>query len=167
MPSDERWPLWADIRRLSSTVSLPWLLMEDLNTTLFHDERVEGGVIVPSEIEELSSVLEDIEVMDMKFSGQRLTWCNNQEAENKMYCKLDRVLVNKEWFYIFPMAETFFLDRSSSDHCPSIVRMFNDSPKGKHVFRYCNFWSKDDNFLSFVQQAWNTEVQGTPMYVLV
>lgn len=84
-----------------------------------------------------------------------------------MYCKLDRVLISKEWFSKFPMVETFFLKRSSSDHCPSIIRFFNHSAQGKHVFKYCNFWASDDNFLSLVQQAWNTTVQGTPMYVSV
>lgn len=66
---NERTPLWANVRRLSTTVTLPWLIMGDLNTTLFHDERVRGGMIVPADLEELYSVVEDIEVMDMKFSG--------------------------------------------------------------------------------------------------
>lgn len=164
---DERVGLWEDLRRIASGVNLPWMIMGDFNTTLFYDERIRGGNIVDSDLRELTSFTEDVEVMDMKYSGQRLTWCNNQEGRDRMYCKLDRVLMNRDWFNSYPLAEATFLNRSSSDHCPSIVRFYDNTSQGKHIFRYCSFWATDESFLRLVQQAWSTEFQGTPMYVLV
>lgn len=162
-----RTALWTDLRRIGDTVSLPWLLLGDFNTTLFLDERIRGGVTVPADVGELSSFTEDMELMDMKATGQIFTWCNNQQNEDRMYCKLDRVLINRTCFNRFPLAEAIFLERSASDHSPSIVRFHDAVVRGRHIFRFCNYWISDSRFIDIVKQAWNIEIKGTPMYIIV
>lgn len=165
--TEERESLWAALRRISLSITGPWMLLGDLNTTLLYDEKIKGGEVLNTDTEELASFVEAAEVLDMKYTGHRLTWCNNREGLERMYCKLDRVLINSAWFNRFPLAETIFLDRSSSDHSPSLVRLHDLATQGKHIFKYCNFWSKNEQFMPLVSQAWSTSLYGTPMYILV
>lgn len=69
--------LWRDLKQLSNSISKPWVLMGDLNTTLFQDERIKNGQFIISNTSELQSFVQDVNVRDIKFSGIRLTWCNN------------------------------------------------------------------------------------------
>lgn len=68
LPS-ERAPLWDDLKVISASVNLPWLLMGDFNTTLLYDERIKGGVINDSDTSELSSFVQEADVMDLRFTG--------------------------------------------------------------------------------------------------
>lgn len=166
LPS-EREPLWADMLRNDSSVALPWLILGDLNTTLFYDEKVKGGTILDSDTAELSTFVQEAEVMDLRYTGKKLTWCNNHDGLDRLYCKLYRALINNLWLDVFGNSEARFLERSSSDHSACVANLHVDLPKGKHIFRYCNFWSSDEKFLDIVQRAWQQNVQWTPMFILV
>ncbi|GLU24015.1 hypothetical protein SLE2022_399860 [Rubroshorea leprosula] len=58
-------------------------------------------------------------------------------------------------------------DLQFSDHSPSLVTvdvLMNEKPR---PFRFCNAWSKDENFLDLVREAWSVDIQGCPMFVVV
>lgn len=87
--------------------------------------------------------------------------------QDRLYCKLDRVLINSYWFNRFSHVEAQFLPSGTSDHSPCVVRMQNAHPTGRSMFRYCSLWSKDEQFQIIVNQAWQTPVSGTPMFRFV
>lgn len=157
--------LWQSLRQLSRGISEPWVLMGDLNTTLFYDERIKNGHFVDCNISELQTVVHDLELLDMKYTGIKYTGCNNHEIPDRLYCKLDRVLVNSHWFSAFDQVESQFLPYDTSDHSPCIIRMGPMQSTGNHIFRYCNISSKDENFSSIVNEAWRNNFTGTPMYI--
>lgn len=95
----------------------------DFNTTLVQEERVRNGMNVPSSTAELQSLLADTRLVDLRSTGNYLTWCNNQHGEDRMYCKLDRVLVNSLWVSNYDNSQVLFLAAGISDHSPSLVKL--------------------------------------------
>lgn len=107
--------------------------------------------------------MEDLNIVDLRYTGCKLTWCNNQDYETRIHCKLDRAMVN-EWPSRFDAAEAIFLPHETSDHSPCLVRTKQDVFLGNHLFRFCKMWIKNPSFLEIISSAWNTSVSGTPMY---
>lgn len=165
MPA-EREPLWQDIRDLATQIQSPWIVMGDLNSTLLHDERLKNGVIVDSDTTELQSLSFDTGLLDLRYSGVRLTWCNNHMDQSRLYCKLDRAMVNSLWSDTFYTSEAIFLPSGISDHSPCVVRMINHCTQGKYMFKFCDFWTTDPRFNDLIKEAWSEDVVGTPMFVL-
>lgn len=161
-----RVPLWTDLQSIRATINEPLIILGDFNTTLFLDERVKCGEIDNQSTTELRTVVDALNVKDLKYSGMKLNWCNNH-VEDRLYCKLDRALINFEWLQSFPLSEAQFRPLISSDHSPCVVR-FNDGVwKENYMFKYCNMWSLDPNFRNVVSKAWTVQVEGTPMFRLI
>lgn len=108
----------------------------------------------------------DTEMMDLRYSGVHLTWCNKHENEDRMYAKLDRAIVNGFWYSMFENSEAIFLHLVVSEHSPCMVKLNMADQPIKHVFRFCDMWVQDENFLQLVREAWDEPVNGTPMYRL-
>lgn len=160
----ERVSLWADIRSISGGINEPWIIVGDLNTTLYSDERIQHGNPVEYNTSELSSLVEDLGIVDLRYTGCKLTWCNNHDYETRLYCKLDRALVNDEWLNRFDASEAIFLPPETSDYCPCLIRTRQDIFMGNYLFRFCNMWIKNPNFSNILATSWATPIIGTPMY---
>lgn len=158
--------LWTNLQNIGASITDPWIIMGDLNTTLFCDERVRSGVVVNQSTAELRGVVDALNVKDLKYNGMKLTWCNNHTVD-RLYCKLDRALINLEWVQSFPFSEAQFLPPLSSDHSPCIIRMHTVKRRENYMFKYCKMWSLDPEFKNAVSRACSVQVEGTPMYCLV
>lgn len=166
--TQERVTLWSDIRSIGAKFREPWIIAGDLNTTLLYDERVRNGSIVPCDVSELATLVEDIEVVDLRYTSCKLIWCNNHgDVENRLYCKLDKALVNEAWLHSYDAAEAIFLPPQNSDHNPCLIKVKPDVFLGNHIFRFCNMWLKDLSFPTIFTNAWNTAISGTHMYKVV
>ncbi|GLU13077.1 hypothetical protein SLE2022_297240 [Rubroshorea leprosula] len=131
------------------------------------EERVKPSGVVWGDTSELKDFVSRMEVFDLQFSGAFFTWSNKQGENDRLWCKLDRVMANSSWVSAFPNTSVVFLNPQSSDHSPSLVTvdvLMNEKPM---PFRFCNAWSKDENFLDLVREAWSVDVQGCPMFVVV
>lgn len=162
----DRVPLWRDIRRFG-IIADPWIIVGDLNTTLFPDEPMRKDLMVEGDLSELVSLVEDLSLVDLRYTGNRLTWCNNREGDSRLYCKLDRAMVNAKWLSMFDTAEAIFLAPGTFDHCPCLIRMRQEVVFGNHIFRFCDMWAKDSAFQGIISSCWNVVLKGTPMFRLV
>ncbi|GLT38165.1 hypothetical protein SLA2020_124300 [Shorea laevis] len=163
---DGRVALWDQVRSLD-VVNMPWIISGDFNTTLHYGERVKFSGVVWGDTFELKDLVSRMEVCDLQFLGAFFTWCNKQRENDRLWCKLDRVMANLAWVSAFPNTSVVFLNPQSSDHSPSLVTvdvLLNDKPR---PFRFCNAWSKDKNFLDLIREAWSLDIQGCPMFVVV
>ncbi|GLU12746.1 hypothetical protein SLE2022_294050 [Rubroshorea leprosula] len=163
---DGRVALWEQFRALD-VANVPWIISRDFNTTLHYGERVKLSGVVWGDTFELQQFVSRMEVFDLQISGAFFTWCNKQGENDKLWCKLDKVMANSTWVSAFPNTSVVFLNLQSSDHSPSLVTMdllMNDEPK---PFRFCNAWSKDERFLGLVSEVWSSDIQGCPMFVVV
>ncbi|GKV42356.1 hypothetical protein SLEP1_g49767 [Rubroshorea leprosula] len=163
---DGRVALWDQVRALD-VENVPWIISGDFNTTLNYGERVKPSGVIWGDTSELKDFVSRMEVFDLQFSGAFFTWSNKQGENDRLWCKLDRVMANSTWVSAFPNTSVIFLNPQSSDHSPSLVTvdvLMNKKPK---PFRFCNAWSKDETFLDLVREAWSVDIQGCPMFVVV
>lgn len=70
--AQERISLWSDIRSID-VMPNPWIIARDMNTTLFPDVRVKNGAMIDSDLSELTSVVEDLSLLDLRYSRNKLT----------------------------------------------------------------------------------------------
>ncbi|GKU98349.1 hypothetical protein SLEP1_g11364 [Rubroshorea leprosula] len=163
---DGRVALWDQVRALD-VENVPWIISGDFNTTLNYGERVKPGGVVWGDTSELKDFVNRMEVFDLQFSCAYFTWSNKQRENDRLWCKLDRVMANTTWVSAFPNTSVVFLNPQSSDHSPSLVSvdvLMNEKPR---PFRFFNAWSKDENFLDMVREAWSVDIQGCPMFVVL
>ncbi|GKV11183.1 hypothetical protein SLEP1_g22456 [Rubroshorea leprosula] len=163
---DGRVALWDQVRALD-VENVPWIISGDFNTTLNYGERVKPSGVVWGDTSELKDFVSRMEVFDLQFSSAFFTWSNKQGENDRLWCKLDRVMANSTWVSTFPNTSVVFLNPQSSDHSPSLVivdELMNEKPR---PFRFCNAWAKDENFLDLVREGWSVDIQGCPMFVVV
>lgn len=151
--AEERVSLWSDIRAMSASVTIPWLLTGDMNTTLSVDDRMKNGVIFPCDTSELRNLTVNLQLQDLRYTGCRLTWNNNHSGANRLFCKLDRALVNDLWLHMFENSSATFYVPGPSDHSPCLINWNLDIGRRKSIFRFCTMWTKDPRFLPLVEEA--------------
>lgn len=137
---DERIPLWQELLAIGQNMTKPWAVVGDLNTILFQTEKLRNGDYTQVNTSELQEFCQSAAISDLTFSGNLLTWCNQQAGPNRTYCKLDRVLVNDQWIHKFPHSAAVFLNPGISDHSPGLVSVFEDYWGGPRAFKYCDMW---------------------------
>lgn len=110
--------LWNDLLHLKQSITLPWIVMGDLNVVLSSDEKMleDGSVAVVTN--ELREAIEQTELVDLKYYGQHFTWSNGHT-----WCKLDRMLVNGTWLATYANSYARFDSFGVLDHSPMLVRL--------------------------------------------
>ena len=53
-----------------------------------------------------------------------------------------------------------------SDHALAFITFGVPSSTGFTPFKFFSFWAEHKDFLKWVEEAWNQDVQGVPMYKL-
>ena len=149
--------------------SKPWILMGDFNTTRFASEKNGGNMNIDTAMEEFHECLFNMEIVDMPFIGPLFTWINRRAGDQSVARKLDRSLQNESSLDTYPNAVTEFLNPGLFDHFPLIVNLnytLGSCKKKIFPFNFFNFWADHPAFLDLVEDAWNLEVYGAPMYRL-
>ncbi|XP_074304562.1 uncharacterized protein LOC141639300 [Silene latifolia] len=162
---NDRAPLWGHLRRIAGTIDGPWAIAGDFNCVLAANKRV-GGNVPSSEMEPFRDCVADCGVLDIAATGALYTWNNKQQPEERIYSRLDRVLVNKDWCDHLQDLYAHFLPEGMYDHTPCIVST-NKQVQGKRSFKYFNMWGGSKDFIPMVRSTWQSKVVGTPMFKLV
>ncbi|KAL9668448.1 hypothetical protein QQ045_002831 [Rhodiola kirilowii] len=96
-------------------------------------------------------------LMDAGFEGNPFTWCNNRLEPNRIWKRLDRVLINGQAAADFPTLSVRHLPRISSDHCPLMVSTAHTTSR-HGFFHYQPAWEAHHNFEAFVRSSWEGEL---------
>ncbi|XP_074270202.1 uncharacterized protein LOC141593148 [Silene latifolia] len=136
----DRAHLWDHLRRIASHVSGPWAIAGDFNCVLSAVERV-GGNTPSGEIEPFRQCVADCGVIDIAATGSLFTWNNKQKPEERIYSRIDRFLINKDWCDHMPDLYAHFLPEGLMDHTPCIVSSSKNSQR-KRCFKYYNMWGE-------------------------
>ncbi|XP_060190624.1 uncharacterized protein LOC132619874 [Lycium barbarum] len=156
--------LWNELRSISSNQTGPWMVMGDFNCILDPSEK-RGGI--QHNMKESLPLLEcicDSDLIDMGYSGSTFTWCNGWAPDKRIWKRLDRVLANQEWIDQCNGTTITHLVRTGSDHAPMLITASNNIINPKKYFKFLNLWTKDDTFMDVVQQAWQEDFSGSPMW---
>uniref|UniRef100_A0ACD5VZ06 Uncharacterized protein n=1 Tax=Avena sativa TaxID=4498 RepID=A0ACD5VZ06_AVESA len=90
------------------------------------------------------------------FSGPSYTWTNKRFSSKPTYERLDRCLVNAEWCDIYPISNVYNMPliHSLSDHAPIFLSTNGSIRKIKHIFKFENWWLKENDFQDHAHQDW-------------
>jgi len=65
----QRQPLWTALHHLSNSIQEAWCLLGDFNAILSKDDRIGGNAVSDHDIQEMSNVMEECEVLEMPSSS--------------------------------------------------------------------------------------------------
>ncbi|KAK0580059.1 hypothetical protein LWI29_035797 [Acer saccharum] len=150
----ERRELWRHLEE-NQVSDFPWVVLGDFNVIRRDAERIGGSPRPLLSMMEFNDCLHHCGIVDLRNTGQRMSWCNGREGVSRSWAKLDRVLINNAFSSSYGSAHFKYLSRKYSDHCPMVV--YTDTPfssYGPSPFRFLNMWCSHDSFLSCVKDAW-------------
>ncbi|XP_074298987.1 uncharacterized protein LOC141629981 [Silene latifolia] len=102
---------------------------------------------------------------DVQGTGVEFTRTSKQDPSSRAWSKLDRALVNPEWYQANSHTTLEFLPPSIYDHSPVVITAF----KAVNIvrrFSFLNCWVSHPEYDTTVKQAWETHIQGNPIYRL-
>ncbi|XP_038997366.1 uncharacterized protein LOC120122261 [Hibiscus syriacus] len=166
----QRKHLWNHLKDLDSSIgSFPWILRGDFNIFLHSFESSDHDILgsyTSNEMKDFQDTIHDLLLQDHPLFGPTFTWSNKQK-DSYLVRKLDRVLVNSHWVSSFQNSFVEFLAPGPSDHCMTIGWLNKDSHANRpKPFKFFNFWTKNPNFLTEVQNSWQHPMKGNPMLSL-
>jgi hypothetical protein len=104
--------------------------------------------------------------MDLNFNGCFYTWTNKSENPRFVARKLDRVLANEYWVSYFGKTIVEFKSGGVSDHSPAIISVGSLQRFGPKPFKFFNYWVEHKEYMSWVKEGWDFQVDGIPRYQL-
>ncbi|XP_059277625.1 uncharacterized protein LOC132031709 [Lycium ferocissimum] len=137
-----RKPLWEELQVLSTKLKGPWGVIGDFNVITSPEEK-HGG-----------------------FHGAHYTWCNNWGHPRTIWKRLDRLLINEEWFDLFNDTKVTHLSRTGSDHAPLLVNIEKVRVDTVKYFKFLNIWCNHKDFIDIVKDAWTINIQGSAIWKL-
>ena len=165
---DERTNLWAEISSLASSQAVsskPWMIMGDFNQIREPAEHSKPlSLNLDKRMRDFSQCLLNANVEDLNFRGTSFTWWNKQK-NSPIAKKLDRCLVNDDWYFNFPSSVAFFGSPEFSDHAVISISLDPERARAKKPFRFYNFLIKSPGFREMVCVNWfSFSVTGSAMY---
>ncbi|XP_020266380.1 uncharacterized protein LOC109841859 [Asparagus officinalis] len=157
--------LWHDILAFKQNVSCPWIIGGDFNTIIDNNEKIGGSLVTDAETEDFQDFISSCQLVHLKTNGCFFTWCNKQDIDTRIWCKLDRVLVNEDWIQKYNSSQVEFLTPNCSDHSPGLITIEDEEIEVKRPFKFFKMWISHPDFLSTVRSVWDQVVTGYKMYI--
>ncbi|XP_021851169.2 uncharacterized protein [Spinacia oleracea] len=159
-----RQDLWRDLLLLHTQA--PWIVCGDLNCIMALDERI-GAPVRHSDIVDVRNCMHACGMEDIKCVGNLFTWNNKQQGSSRVFSKIDRILANHAWQSCFSAAKVCFMLEGYFDHSSGLLSMYPRDDGGKKPFKYLTMWKSSAVFSYTIQKAWNTQIIGSKMFILV
>ncbi|KAJ9561755.1 hypothetical protein OSB04_006915 [Centaurea solstitialis] len=99
--------------------------------------------------------VEDIEVIDVPYTGVNYTWTQKPSGGDGLHRKLDRIMANTDFLSKFDGSMASFNPRGISDHAVGILQVKCDKRKRNTGFKFDNFVVENDDFLKVVEWEWH------------
>ncbi|KAL2923360.1 Protein MON2, partial [Bienertia sinuspersici] len=159
-----RQELWAFLKNYAASHNHPWLVSGDFNDTRFDWERSNCSDEVKRRAKHFNALVEDMELIELEFSGPSHTWARGLSDEIRKSARLDRALCNSAWATRFTNASIKVLPAIQSDHCPLFISPNGFAPLNSinKPFRFQAAWLTHEKFQEFVQSKWSNQVPLIP-----
>ncbi|XP_022030504.1 uncharacterized protein LOC110931417 [Helianthus annuus] len=146
--NSEKKVLRNNIREIISAGSGQWVLLGDFNAVRGPDDRRNTGFNRVC-AHDFNEFIDSVDLVEYNMRDRKYTFLASNS--NKL-SKIDRVLVCRNFFDVWPDACLRALPRLLSDHCPllleTVKRNFGPKP-----FRFFNSWLEKEGFAEMVDNA--------------
>lgn len=68
--------------------------------------------------------------------------------------RLDRACATHAWIQLYNDALVRHLEPNTSDHIPLLLEVGKDRRRPRAMFRFLNYWTDDENYLSLIDKSW-------------
>lgn len=127
--------LWDYLVGLCCSVTMPWMVMGDLNSILDSYKKVGGAQVIASQFTNFQDCVVVAGLLNMRYTGNYFTWSNMQTQ--RINSKLDRVHVNAHLIESFPNFEAKFVNLGIMfDHSYIIIKAMNQLHTKRISFRF-------------------------------
>ncbi|KAL3514108.1 hypothetical protein ACH5RR_026825 [Cinchona calisaya] len=143
-------PLWKYLSVVKNNLQgRPWIILGDFNSIRCSAERLGNVDFDDQGMEDFNECIDVLDIVEHHAKGYYYTWCNKRDGGNRLYSKIDRVLVNNNWLNEYPYVKVEILDPSISDHCPLFVQIKENISFGPKSFKFQQFRMITLNSLAF------------------
>ncbi|XP_049348975.1 uncharacterized protein LOC125813529 [Solanum verrucosum] len=157
--------LW-DRLLLYSNIDLSWCTIGDFNVITSIEEKLGGIPYNMNKSLEFIGVIEAYGLTDLGYTGLPYTWCNQRDAEARVWKRLNKSMVNDKWLENLPQTTIENLSSVGSDHSPLLMEMIQTNQSHTKYFKFLHCWVENGNFMITVQQCWDQVTTGHPMWKL-
>ena len=92
---------------------MPWLCAGDFNEIIRAHEKLEGRLRPSKQMGDFRDVLDECGFQDLRFSGNKFTWCNRHGEGHMVWERLDRAVGTVEWMDMFLTSKVIHLESGS------------------------------------------------------
>ncbi|GJX13355.1 hypothetical protein Tco_0205113, partial [Tanacetum coccineum] len=164
----QRRTLWNSLRLHKHYVrDRPWCILGDFNAALFLQDYSAGHSNIDISMREFKECVEDLQVMDVQYSGLQYTWTQKPMGNAGLLKKIDRIMANLSFNDTFAGAHAVFKPYRNSDHAPSVLRIPTVNKLKHQPFKFFNLVTCNEKFKQVVVNGWSTHVSGFHMYRVV
>ncbi|XP_020253693.1 uncharacterized protein LOC109830741 [Asparagus officinalis] len=103
-------------------------------TFIDNEEKLGGSLLTDTDFKDFRDFIQDSLLNHLKSIGCFYTWNNKQNAISKIWCRLDRALVNDTWLHNFNSSQVEFLPPNPSDHSPALISILEDEIQGFKMY---------------------------------
>ncbi|XP_020254066.1 uncharacterized protein LOC109831138 [Asparagus officinalis] len=166
LQSSKTWSVvMGELRQIQHRVgNKPWILSGDFNAISDDEDKLGGAMVTVAETLDIREFIDDCQLTHLKTEGCFFTWNNKQEANSRVWSRLDRTLVNDAWINLYNSSHVEYLLPNCSDHSPALVSIYDECVQGKKPFKFFNMWSKHDDYLPTVTSIWQGKIPGCIMF---
>ncbi|KAM3305729.1 hypothetical protein P3S67_012596 [Capsicum chacoense] len=156
--------LWNKLKIINDNYNLTWLIAGDFNCIIDPVEKKDGSLHRMSKSMGFIHCIMDCELLDACYTGSPFTWCNGWYSDRRVWQRLDRALTNHLWGSMFDNTNINHLIMTGSDPCSLLITANNSHKTPVRYFRFLEFWIDEPDFLNIVEQTWNIEAEGSPLW---
>ncbi|XP_026396344.1 uncharacterized protein LOC113290979 [Papaver somniferum] len=146
---------WSYINDLSKSVTIPWVVLGDLNITMCTNDINHATSSITSP--EILELIKDSDLTDLGLSGCPYTWTSNKHGIVKYKSRLDRAIINSHWSIDYPNAILTHLPQRGSDHTPILLELYKESLVKGRNWKFFKHWLKDENCHDEMKKSWDRE----------
>ncbi|KAL2240815.1 UNVERIFIED_CONTAM: hypothetical protein Sindi_0722700 [Sesamum indicum] len=162
----DRRELWSALGNLAiQCVDIPWLIGGDFNDVRDLSEVCGTSGDIRTAMEEFNAAIQNTGLLPLPMQGEWYTWHNHSATPQNLWKRLDRMLINDRWMARFPNAFYSVLTPRTSDHSPIVLYEDRQQQYGG-MFRFDNYLARLPELIPSVQNIWQHNILGTPMYAL-
>ncbi|WMV50120.1 hypothetical protein MTR67_043505 [Solanum verrucosum] len=156
----------SDILLHFSNMDIPWCTIGDFNVITFIEEKYGGIPYNMNKSLDFISIIEANGLVDIGYSGQHYTWCNQREEDVRVWKRLDRAMVNDKWLELMPQTTITHLPSVGFDHCPLLMELEVRLEHKIKYFKFLHCWTENENFFDTLKGCWQKKISGNPMWRL-